>query len=216
MDFFSALVRFFQHGGLFMYPIALVLALATAITIERFLFLRRTEKENRALWEQVQPLITSDDLAGAESLVAGSETAIGRILQNGLAQSRVDRRRSEVEIATEEGLMEVLPAIEKRTHYLATFSNMSTLLGLLGTVIGLIGAFAALGNADPTEKADLLSQGISEAMNCTAFGLMVAIPTLILHAYLQSRTTELVDGLEGVCAKFVSVVCGRARPAERR
>ena len=107
--------------------------------------------------------------------------------------------------------MEVLPAIEKRTHYLATFSNMSTLLGLLGTVVGLIGAFAALGEADPTEKADLLSQGISEAMNCTAFGLMVAIPALILHAYLQSRTTELVDGLEGVAAKFVSVVCGRTR-----
>jgi biopolymer transport protein ExbB len=211
MDLFDAIVRFFQHGGVFMYPIALVLALAVAITLERWFFLRRTEKENRVLWEQVQPMISSNDLAGAESLVAGSETAIGRILQNGLAQSRVDRRRSEVEIATEEGLMEVLPAIEKRTHYLATFSNMSTLLGLLGTVIGLIGAFAALGEADPTEKADLLSQGISEAMNCTAFGLMVAIPTLILHAYLQSRTTELVDGLEGVCAKFVSVVCGRTR-----
>jgi biopolymer transport protein ExbB len=211
MDLFSTIVRFFQHGGLFMYPIALVLALAVAITLERFLFLRRTEKENRVLWEQVQPMIASNDLAGAESLVAGSETAIGRILQNGLAQSRVDRRRSEVEIATEEGLMEVLPAIEKRTHYLATFSNMSTLLGLLGTVVGLIAAFAALGEADPTEKADLLSKGISEAMNCTAFGLMVAIPTLILHAYLQSRTTELVDGLEGVAAKFVSVVCGRTR-----
>ncbi|HKY90100.1 MAG TPA: MotA/TolQ/ExbB proton channel family protein [Nevskiaceae bacterium] len=211
MDLFSAIVRFFQHGGVFMYPIALVLALAVAITLERWFFLRRTEKENRALWEQVQPMIASNDLAGAEALVAGSETAIGRILQNGLAQSRVDRRRSEVEIATEEGLMEVLPAIEKRTHYLATFSNMSTLLGLLGTVVGLIGAFAALGEADPTEKADLLSQGISEAMNCTAFGLMVAIPALILHAYLQSRTTELVDGLEGVAAKFVSVVCGRTR-----
>jgi biopolymer transport protein ExbB len=156
-------------------------------------------------------MIASNDLAGAESLVAGSETAIGRNQPNGLAQSRVDRRRSEVEIATEEGLMEVLPAIEKRTHYLATFSNMSTLLGLLGTVVGLIAAFAALGEADPTEKADLLSKGISEAMNCTAFGLMVAIPTLILHAYLQSRTTELVDGLEGVAAKFVSVVCGRTR-----
>lgn len=211
MDFFSVLVTFFQHGGVFMYPIATVLVLALAITVERFVFLRRTERENKKLWTEVQPLLTRGDLEGAERLVKDSETAIGRILSNGLAQSRADNRRSEVEIATEEGLMEVLPAIEKRTHYLATFSNMSTLLGLLGTVIGLIGAFAALGAADPTEKADLLSAGISEAMNCTAFGLMVAIPTLILHAYLQSRTTELVDGLEGVCAKFVSVVCGRTR-----
>lgn len=211
MDFFSTVLRFFQQGGAFMYPIAVVLVLTVAITIERWLFLIRTERENRLLWNQVQPMIGQGDLAAAENLVKDSETAIGRILSNGLAQSRADNRRSEVEIATEEGLMEVLPAIEKRTHYLATFSNMSTLLGLLGTVVGLIGAFAALGTADPTEKADLLSAGISEAMNCTAFGLMVAIPALILHAYLQSRTTELVDGLEAVCAKFVSVVCGRTR-----
>lgn len=211
MDLLSAIVTFFQKGGLFMYPIAIVLVLALAITLERWIFLRRTEKENKKLWNEVQPLLTRGELEGAERLVRDSDTAIGRILSNGIAQSRVENKRSEVEIATEEGLMEVLPAIEKRTHYLATFSNLSVLMGLLGTVIGLIGAFAALGNADPTEKADLLSAGISEAMNCTAFGLMVAIPTLMIHAYLQSRTTSLVDGLEGVCARFVSTVCGRTR-----
>jgi biopolymer transport protein ExbB len=211
MDLLSAIVTFFQKGGLFMYPIAIVLVLALSITLERWIFLRRTEKENKKLWNEVQPLLTRGELEGAERLVRDSDTAIGRILSNGIAQSRVENKRSEVEIATEEGLMEVLPAIEKRTHYLATFSNLSVLMGLLGTVIGLIGAFAALGNADPTEKADLLSAGISEAMNCTAFGLMVAIPTLMIHAYLQSRTTSLVDGLEGVCARFVSTVCGRTR-----
>lgn len=211
MDFISTIVRFFQLGGVFMYPIAVVLVLALAITIERLIFLFRTERENRRLWEEVQPILQRGDLELAERKVQDSETAIGRILANGIAQSRYENKRSEVEIATEEGLMEVLPAIEKRTHYLATFSNLSVLMGLLGTVIGLIGAFSALGSADPAEKADLLSAGISEAMNCTAFGLMVAIPTLILHAYLQSRTTALVDGLEGVCARFVSVVCGRLR-----
>lgn len=211
MNFLSALVTFFQNGGLFMYPIALVLALAAGVTIERLIFLRRTERENKALWNNVQPLLARGELEGAERLVKDSDTAIGRILSNGIAQSRIENKRSEVEIATEEGLMEVLPAIEKRTHYLATFSNMSVLLGLLGTVLGLIGAFAALGNADPAEKADLLAAGISEAMNCTAFGLMVAIPSLMLHAWLSSRTTALVDGLEAVCAKFVSTVCGRTR-----
>lgn len=211
MDLLSAIVTFFQKGGLFMYPIAIVLVLALAITLERWIFLRRTEKENKKLWNEVQPLLTRGELEGAERLVRDSDTAIGRILSNGIAQSRVENKRSEVEIATEEGLMEVLPAIEKRTHYLATFSNLSVLMGLLGTVVGLIGAFAALGAADPTEKADLLSAGISEAMNCTAFGLMVAIPTLMIHAWLQSRTTALVDGLEGVCARFVSTVCGRSR-----
>jgi biopolymer transport protein ExbB len=213
MQFFNTLIHFFQSGGAFMYPIALVLAMAVAVAVERMIFLRKTERENRALWATVSPLLKSGDLAGAEAAASGSESAIGRLLATGFAQARIDNRRSEVEIATEEGLMEVLPAIERRTHYLATFSNMSTLLGLLGTVLGLIGAFAALGSADPAEKADLLSAGISEAMNCTAFGLMVAIPSLLVHAWLQSRTTELIDTLESVCSRFVSSVCNRTRVA---
>lgn len=211
MQFFGTVLHFFQAGGAFMYPIAVVAVLGISIALERFLFLGRVEKENRVLWGEVQPLIINGELSAAEALVRDSETAIGRILRHGIAQAKVDPRRSELEIATEEGMMEVLPALEKRTHYLATFSNMSTLLGLLGTVIGLIGAFAALGNADPAQKADLLSSGISEAMNCTAFGLMVAIPTLLLHSYLQSRSTQLVDGLEAVCARFIGSVTARTR-----
>lgn len=211
MDIFATLLRFFQSGGLFMYPIAIVMVLGISIAVERFLFLRRVETENRKLWGDVQPLLAQGDITSAENLVKDSETAIARILSNGIAQAKMDSRRSELEIATEEGMMEVLPALEKRTHYLATFSNASTLLGLLGTVLGLIGAFAALGNADPAEKADLLSAGISEAMNCTAFGLMVAIPTLLLHSYLQAKTTALVDSLEAVCARFVSLATARAR-----
>jgi biopolymer transport protein ExbB len=210
MEPITTIIRFFQNGGAFMYPIALVLVLAVAVVIERFIFLRKAGRENSEIWAKVSPLLAQGDLEGAEKFAASSDTAIARILASGLAQSRIDNRRSEVEIATEEGLMEVLPAIERRTHYLATFSNMSTLLGLLGTVIGLIGAFAALGNADPAEKADLLSAGISEAMSCTAFGLMVAIPSLFAHAYLQSRTSELVDSLESVCSRFVSSVRARA------
>lgn len=210
MEFFTTVLGFFQKGGFFMYPIALVGVLTLAIAIERWLFLGRLERENGRLWKEVGPLLSSGDFEAIGRLTSGSETAIGRILYNGVAQARTDKRRSEVEIATEEGLMEVLPAIEKRTHYLGTFSNVSVLFGLLGTVLGLIGAFAALGAADPAEKADLLSAGISEAMNCTAFGLMVAIPALLLHSYMQSRTTELIDKLEAVCAKFVSAVCSRS------
>lgn len=211
MDFVTKLLSFFQAGGFFMFPIAGVMILTVAVSLERLLFLRRVEGENRGLWKDVQPLLAEGNFGGAEDQVRGSETAIGRILGNGLAQARVDNRRSELEIATEEGLMEVMPALEKRTHYLATFSNLATLLGLLGTVIGLIGAFASLGTADPAEKADLLSASISEAMNCTAFGLMVAIPALLLHSYLQAKTTELVDSLEAVCARFISLATARAK-----
>lgn len=210
MNFFASFLQFFEAGGAFMYPIAVVGICAIAITIERWLFLTRVGRENGKLWQEISPLIAQGDVDGAERVTQGSDTAIARILGNGLSQARVDNKRSELEVATEEGLMEVLPAIEKRTHYLGTFSNMSTLLGLLGTVLGLIGSFAALGSADPAEKADLLSKGISEAMNCTAFGLMVAIPSLLMHSYLQSKTTELVDGLEAVCGKFVNALSNRA------
>ncbi len=211
MDFFATVLRFFQSGGFFMYPIALVAVCAIAIAIERWFFLRRVQKENAVLWSEVAPLIAQGDLDSAARVTEGSDTAIARIISNGISQARIENKRSEIEVAAEEGLMEVLPAIEKRTHYLGTFSNMSTLLGLLGTVIGLIGSFAALGAADPAEKADLLSKGISEAMNCTAFGLMVAIPSLLLHSYLQSRTTELIDGLEAVAGKFVNALSSRRR-----
>ena len=106
----------------------------------------------------------------------------------------------------EESLMEVVPRLEKRTHYLATFANIATLLGLLGTIIGLIRAFTAVSAANPAEKADLLSASISVAMNTTAFGLMVAIPLLLLHALLQTKTTELVDSLEMASVKFLNTL----------
>jgi len=211
MDFFATALHFFQAGGAFMYPIALVAVCAIAITIERWLFLKRVQRENGAMWTEIAPLIAQGDLESAARVTEGSDTAIARIIGNGIAQARVENKRSEIEVAAEEGLMEVMPALEKRTHYLATFSNMSTLLGLLGTVIGLIGSFSALGSADPAEKADLLSKGISEAMNCTAFGLMVAIPSLLLHSFLSAKTSELIDGLEAVAGKFVNTLSSRNR-----
>ncbi len=205
MEFIEHILGFFQKGGAFMYPIALVLVIGLAITVERLFLLRRAARENRALWEQLQPLIERKDFDSAEQLAKGSDSAVGRVLGAALEHARTHgASRAELELAVEESLMEVTPIIEKRTHYLATLSNMSTLLGLLGTVIGLISAFSALAKADALEKADLLSAGISEAMNCTAFGLMVAIPFLLIHAFLQTRTNDLVDSLEMACMKLVN------------
>ncbi|MCX7070323.1 MAG: MotA/TolQ/ExbB proton channel family protein [Gammaproteobacteria bacterium] len=209
MNVLTVIVHFFQQGGVFMYPIALVLLAVVAVSAERLLFLLTAEREHRALLKALAPLMARGDLPAIDALLAASPAAIARVLEGAIDRARVDSRRSELEIATEQGLMDVLPAFESRTHYLATLSNMSTLLGLLGTVLGLIGAFAALGAADPAQKADLLSSGVSEAMNCTAFGLMVAIPALFLHAHMQSRTTRLIDSLESVCSRFVSAISGR-------
>jgi biopolymer transport protein ExbB/TolQ len=106
----------------------------------------------------------------------------------------------------EEGLMETVPRLEKRTHYLATFANIATLLGLLGTIMGLIQAFTAVANANPADKADMLSASISVAMNTTAFGLMAAIPLLLIYTVLQTKTTELVDSLEMASVKFLNIL----------
>ena len=111
----------------------------------------------------------------------------------------------------EENMMEIVPRLEKRTPYVALASSIATLLGLLGTIMGLIQAFTAVANANPAEKADLLSASISVAMNTTAFGLMVAIPLLLLHTILQSKTTEIVDSLEMASVKFLNAVDERRK-----
>ena len=111
----------------------------------------------------------------------------------------------------EESLMEVMPRLEKRTHYLSGFANIATLLGLLGTIIGLIQGFQAVANANPAEKADMLSASISVAMNTTAFGLMVAIPLLVTNTILTAKTGEIIDSLEMASVKALYVFSTRAK-----
>jgi len=210
MDVYTTMVKFFQEGGLFMYPIAAVLALGIAIAIERWLYLTLTTAKNKALWNAVTPYLKAGNLAGASQVTSKSGAAIGQIMTYGLNRVRSARRREDVEQAMEESLMEVMPRLEKRTHYLATFANIATLLGLLGTIVGLISAFTAVSTANPAEKADLLSASISVAMNTTAFGLVVAIPLLLVHTLLQTKTTEIMDSLEMASVKFLNAITERA------
>ena len=206
MDTFNVIVSFFQNGGIFMYPIVLVLALGAAIAVERYIFLSKTNLTNRMVWKRITPYIKAGKFQEAVAITSKSRSAIGTILTYGLHRIKSATRRDDIEKAMEESLMEVMPRLEKRTHYLATFANIATLLGLLGTIIGLIRAFTAVSAANPAEKADLLSASISVAMNTTAFGLMVAIPLLMIHTILQSKTTEIVDSLEMASVKFLNAV----------
>ena len=211
MDMYSAVVGFFQNGGFFMYPIALVFAAGLAVAIERYVYLSKTSVSNQMLWKKITPFIQAGKFAEAASVTSKSGAAIGSILTYGLDRTRTTTRRDDIEKAMEESLMEVMPRLESRTHYLATFANIATLLGLLGTIIGLIQAFTAVAEANPAEKADLLSASISVAMNTTAFGLIVAIPLLLVHTVLQSKTTRIVDSLEMVSVKFLNAVEERRR-----
>ncbi len=211
MDFFYSIIGFFASGGAFMYPILLVFAVGSAIAVERFITLSEITQKNDAAWKSLQPLLNQGDFDEAREIAAKEESIMARILNLGLALQGAVRRREDVEIAMEEGMTEVIPQLEKRTPYVALASNIATLLGLLGTIMGLIQAFTAVANANPAEKADLLSASISVAMNTTAFGLMVGIPLLIVHAILTTKTNEIVDGLEMASVKALSVITNRAR-----
>lgn len=206
MEIYSSLVTFFQAGGLFMYPIVVVLALGVAIALERYVYLSAARATNQRIWKQVMPLLMTGNYSQAVAVTEKSKAALSRILRYGLDRAEHARRRDDVEVAMEEGLMETVPGLEKRTHYLATFANIATLLGLLGTIMGLIQAFTAVANANPAEKADMLSASISVAMNTTAFGLMAAIPLLLIYTVLQTKTTELVDSLEMASVKFLNIL----------
>lgn len=209
METYSTMVRFFQEGGAFMYPILAVFALGAAIAIERYLFLSRAKTGNSQLWAKLHPLIQAGKLHEAASLTATSQTALARVLAPGLHRARNGHKAEEIESLLEEGLMEAIPRFERRTHYLATFANIATLLGLLGTIVGLIQAFIAVSQADPAMKADMLSSSISVGMNTTAFGLIVAIPFLLIFTILQTKTNEIVDGLEVASLKFLNLITAR-------
>ncbi len=213
MDFFYSIVGFFSSGGLFMYPILLVFAFGVAIAIERYVTLTMVTNENQAVWDQVQPLLANGEFDEAREMTSKDESTISKVLNMGLSLQGAVRRREDIEIAMEESMMEIVPRLEKRTPYVALASSIATLLGLLGTIMGLIQAFTAVANANPAEKADLLSASISVAMNTTAFGLMVAIPLLITHAILTSKTGDIVDSLEMATVKALNVFSRRAKRA---
>jgi len=209
---YTSIIRFFQDGGPFMYPIMVVLAIGLAIAIERYIYLTVAKTQNRKLLKQLLPLLQRGDYQQAYGITSKSKQAICRMLSQGLAQYKSATNRDDIEAAMEESMMETIPRLEKRTHYLATFANIATLLGLLGTIIGLIKAFTAVAQVDPAMKAEILSTSISVAMNTTAFGLMVAIPLLLFFAVLQTKTTEIVDSLEMAVIKFVNLMMQRKTP----
>lgn len=220
MDAYTLVVKFFQDGGVFLYLMAALFVAGIAIAIERFVVLQRASSANRQLWDRMTPCLKSGNFTEAASLAANSGTALGTVLSYGLARTRTTHRRDDLEKAMEEGLLEIIPKLEKRTHFLSSMANVGMLIGLLGTVAGLIAAFGAIATANPAEKASLLAASISVAMNNTAGGLVVAITLLMAHMYLESKTTGIIDSLEIAALKFLNAVTertplpGKSAPAQ--
>ncbi len=209
MDTYTLIVNFFQEGGVFLYFMAALFVVGIAIAVERFVVLTNASILNRQLWEKITPCLKAGNFTEAGNMAAKSGTALGTVLSYGLARTKITHRRDDLEKAMEEGLLEIIPKLEKRTHFLSSLANVGMLIGLLGTVAGLIAAFGAIATANPAEKASLLAASISVAMHNTAGGLIVAITLLLAHMYLESKTTGLIDSLEIAALKFLNAVTER-------
>lgn len=194
-ELFESIAKAFEQGGWGMYPIAGALIFAVAIMIDRILMLYfKANIDKETFLRGLKKHIYSGDLDKAISYCAGQKrTPLVSVIKSGLIN--VPKGEEDVQAAMDEATLRESPRIEKRTGYLAMIGNVATLLGLLGTITGLIKCFGAVANANPADKAAILSQGISEAMNCTAFGLGVAIPSLVIYSVLQGRTQSMVDDI---------------------
>lgn len=200
----------FREGGWGMWPIVFWFVFVIAITVERSLYLLRASINKDAFLGNIQKCILAGDVGRAIKLCSSANAPLARIVKAGLM--KVNRPDEEVQAAMDEMALKELPKIEHRTAYLGLLSNLAMLSGLLGTITGLIAAFGAVGGGhggpaiDPGRKAELLAAGISEAMNCTAFGLIVAILGLIAFALLNGKTQGTVDDIHEATVQVLNLV----------
>lgn len=207
----SAIAEAFRTGGIWMYLILAVSIFAIGITIERFIFLFFKYNINaQAFMAQIQKLVMADNIDRAIKLCnAAPSRALPRVIKAGL--TRANKGEVEIQNAIEEATLEVVPKVQKRTPALAVLANISTLIGLLGTIIGLIEAFEALESATPENRQQMLSRGIALAMNTTAFGLIVAIPTLVAHLILSGMTKKILDEIDMYSVKLENLLVTRGK-----
>ena len=196
MSVLKMLADAFHEGGWGMWPILFLLMITISILIERSVYLRKSVIDKEKLVALLRQQISTGNIQGAIKVCAGNPTPLTRIVQSGLM--RANRSDEEINAAMEEASLRELPGLEKRTGYLAMLGNLATLAGLLGTITGLIKSFAGVAGVDPSQKATMLSKGISEAMNCTAFGLFTGILGLAAFAALNGRTQNVLDDIAEV------------------
>lgn len=207
----AEMAKFYADGGIWMHPISLCSAVALAIGIERVvaLFFRYNINGNHFM-AQIQKLILSNNIDRAIKLCnAAPSAALPRVIKAGL--TRANKGEIEIAQAVEEATLEVLPDINKRTLILPNVANISTMLGLLGTIVGLIDAFGAVAAAPPDMKSQLLTQALAIGLNTTAFGLIVAIPTLAVYIFLSNTTKKITDEIERYSMKLQNLLVARGK-----
>ena len=207
VEFLSGVV---EHGGVFAYLLIGLGVFSLAVAIERFFVLNlRYSINGKEFWKEIRGRVANGELEEAIKLC--DNAPLPQIVKSGLVEAAKASPR--IKEAMDETSLEVIPRIEKRTHYLSMVANVAVLIGLLGTVRGIILAFAAVANVDPSIRAEALAKGIALALNATFMGLAIAIPSLLAYSFLQSKTTKLIDQIDEYTLKAFHLLRARREVA---
>lgn len=210
LNFVQEFAKFMDDGGIFMWIILGMWAFGIAIAIERIKSLRKYDIDGTSLMNDIKKKVLTNEVQTAIQDCSSSKSLLANVMRNGL--KRANQTKEQIQDALEASMLESIPHIEKRLGYLALIANVSTLIGLLGTIYGLIQSFAAVASADAASKAELLALGISKAMNTTAFGLISAISIMVLHQLLSSKAEKIMGELEHYSVKLTDLLATKKGP----
>ncbi len=196
--------KFMDDGGVFMWIILAMWAFGVAIAAERIKNLFKYDIDGSSLMNDIKKNVLTNEVQTAIQNCSSSKSLLANVMRNGL--KRANQSKEQIQDALEASMLESIPHIEKRLGYLALIANVSTLIGLLGTIYGLIQSFAAVASADAASKAELLALGISKAMNTTAFGLISAISIMVIHSILTSKAEKIMGEIEHYSVKLVDLL----------
>ncbi len=198
------LARFMNDGGVFMWIIAVVWCLGIAVAVERLKQYFKYDIDGTSLMGNIKKSVIGNQVQEAIQTCTESSALLCFVMKNGL--KRANQSKDQIQDALEASILEVVPKIEKRLGYMALAANLSTLLGLLGTIQGLIQSFAAVAQAEASQKAQLLAEGIAVAMNTTALGLMSAISIMVVHSFLTARGEKMIQEIEENSVKLLDLL----------
>lgn len=207
LNFVQGFAKFMDDGGIFMWIILAMWVFGIIIAVERVKSLFKFDIDGTSLMNEVKKDVLTNEVQNAIQNCSTNQSLLANVLRNGL--KRANQSKEQIQDALESSMLEVMPHVEKRLGYLALIANVSTLVGLLGTIYGLIQSFAAVAQANPAEKAELLALGISKAMNTTAFGLISAISIMVLHQILTTKAEKILADLEHYSVKLVDLLSTR-------
>jgi biopolymer transport protein ExbB len=199
-------MKAFCEGGPVMYLIALIGILVVFLIVNRLMALQRLTVDKQNITENLYTMILRGDIRQAIAFCDSRPAPLTSTLKAGLVQVMNRRPDEEIQVAMDAAVLRETPKLEGWVSFLAVFGNVGVLVGLMGTIIGLITSFGGVAEADNATKAARLSQGISEALNCTAFGLFVAITAVVSYGFFQIRISRAINDMQESSMTLMNLV----------